>query len=389
MQSSYKRVLGVLVVGAALALPAAAWAQQGAPQQATPASSPKKEEVKPTTAPTSKANADKMPATAGAPTPDAPKVGSPPKPGQGSTAVPGWNNPPAWGTASERPQYASIPGVDTNRLIQGAGREWREFRNGPMTQMGGWLLVIVLALLAIFYLIKGKIRLHGQPTGRLIERFNAVERASHWVMAISFVFLAITGIVILFGKHIVLPWLGYTGFAWLSVVSKNIHNFVGPLFIFSMLVMFLVFVRDNMFRSYDWKWIGKFGGMFSKGGEVPSGRFNGMEKMWFWGGLVLLGTIVSITGLILDFPNWNQGRQLMQQANVIHAIAAILFIAGAFGHIYIGTIGMEGAYRGMRDGYVDETWAREHHSLWYDEIKAGRRPERIVAPTAQPVAGDD
>ena len=164
---------------------------------------------------------------------------------------------------------------------------------------------------------------------------------------------------------------------------------MGPLFIFSLLVMFLVYVRDNLFRSYDWKWIAKFGGMFGKGGEVPSGRFNGMEKMWFWGGLVLLGTIVSVTGLILDFPNWNQGRQLMQQANVIHAIAAILFIAGAFGHIYIGTIGMEGAYGGMRHGYVDEAWAREHHSLWYEEIKAGRRPERVVIPTAQPVAGDD
>ena len=385
MQRLHPRLLGALLLGASLLFPAAAFAQQAAPNAAAPT----RQEVKPETAPTPKANADKMPSTAGAPTPDAPKVSSPASPNRSSTALPGWNNPPAWGTASERPQYASIPGVDTNRLIQGAGREWREFRNGPMTQMGGWLLVIVLALLAIFYLIKGKIRLHGAPTGRLIERFNAVERAAHWVMAISFVFLAITGIVILFGKHIVLPWLGYTGFAWLSVVSKNIHNFVGPLFIFSMLVMFLVFVRDNMFRSYDWKWIGKFGGMFSKGGEVPSGRFNGMEKMWFWGGLVLLGTIVSITGLILDFPNWNQGRQLMQQANVIHAIAAILFIAGAFGHIYIGTIGMEGAYRGMRDGYVDETWAQQHHSLWYEEVKAGKRPERIVAGRAQPVAGDD
>ena len=384
MHTSTSKWLGALLVGAALLLPGAAAAQQaGAPN-------PPKEAVKPETAPTAKANADKMPQTAGAPTPDAPKASSPPVPGKGSTAVPGWNNPPAWGTASERPQYASIPGIDTNRLIQGAGREWREFRNGPLTQMGGWLLVIVLALLAVFYLVKGKIRLHGAPTGRLIERFNAVERASHWVMAISFVFLAITGIIILWGKHLILPWLGYTAFAWLTVVAKNIHNFVGPLFIFSIIVMFLVYVRDNMFRSYDWTWIGRFGGMFSKGGEVPSGRFNGMEKMWFWGGLVLLGTVVSITGLILDFPNWNQGREIMQQANVIHAIAAILFIAGAFGHIYIGTIGMEGAYRGMREGYVDEAWAREHHSLWYEEIKAGRRPERIVAPsTAQPVAGDD
>jgi formate dehydrogenase subunit gamma len=384
MQRLHPRLLGALLLGASLLFPAAAFAQQAAPNAAAPT----RQEVKPETAPTPKANADKMPSTAGAPTPDAPKVSSPASPNRSSTALPGWNNPPAWGTASERPQYASVPGIDTNRLIQGAGREWRAFRNGPLTQIGGWLLVIALAAIAIFYLVKGTIRLHGAPTGRLIERFNAVERAAHWVMAISFVFLAITGIVILFGKHIILPWLGYTGFAWLTVVSKNIHNFVGPLFIFSIVVFFLIYVKDNFVTGRDFKWLVRLGGMFGKE-EIPSGRFNGGEKAWFWGGVVLLGTIVSVTGLILDFPNWNQGREVMQQANVVHAIAAVLFISASFAHIYIGTLGMEGAYRGMRDGYVDETWAREHHALWYEEVKAGRRPERIVAPAVQPAVGDD
>jgi formate dehydrogenase subunit gamma len=334
----------------------------------------------PTTAPTSGANADKMPGQPGAYTPPAPAAGS--------TAVPGWNNPPSWSAASERPQFATIPGVDTNRLIMGAGREWREFRNGPLTQVGGWLLVLVLAVILVFYLVKGSFKTHGAPTGRLIERFNAVERVTHWTVAISFVFLAITGIVILFGKHIILPWLGYTGFSWLTVVSKNIHNFVGPLFTFSLVVMFLIYVKDNLFRSYDVTWIRKFGGMLSDK-EVPSGRFNGMEKMWFWLGVVVLGLVVSVTGLILDFPNWNQGRELMQQANVIHGIAAVIFMAASLGHIYMGTIGTEGAYRAMRDGYVDETWAQQHHALWYDEVKAGRRPEKMVAGDAQPVAGDD
>src|SRR5690606_29862162 len=199
----------------------------------------------------------------------------------------------------------------------------------------GWFLVGALAVVILLYLVKGMIRLHGAPTGRLIERFNAVERASHWVMALSFVALAITGIVIMWGKHIILPWLGYTGFAWLTVVSKNLHNFVGPLFICSVLVMFLIYVKDNLPRAGDMKWIMTFGGMFS-GQEMPSGRFNGMEKAWFWFGLVLLGIVMSVTGLILDFPNWNQGRELMQMANVIHGIAAILFIAGSFGHIYMG-----------------------------------------------------
>jgi formate dehydrogenase subunit gamma len=305
-----------------------------------------------------------------------------------STAVPGWNNPPAWDNASERPQYASVPGVDTNRLIQGAGREWRAFRNGPVTQYGGWLVVIVLAAILLFYVVKGQIKLHGRPTGRLIERFNAVERTAHWTMAISFVLLALSGVVILWGKYLILPWLGYTGFSWLTIVAKNLHNFVGPLFIFSIVISFLIFVRDNLIQGRDIRWLVKLGGMLGKE-EIPSGRFNGGEKAWFWGGMVLLGTVVSVTGLILDFPNWNQGRQIMQQANVVHAIAAILFISASFAHIYMGTIGMEGAYRSMRDGYVDEEWAREHHALWYEEVKQGKRRERIVGATPQPAPGDD
>jgi formate dehydrogenase subunit gamma len=141
-------------------------------------------------------------------------------------------------------------------------------------------------------------------------------------------------------------------------------------------------------RAGDLKWITHFGGMFS-GNELPSGRFNGMEKAWFWGGLVILGAVLAVTGLILDFPNWNQGREAMQQANVIHAVTAVLYMCVAMGHAYLGTFGLQGAYRAMRDGYVDETWAREHHVLWYEEVKAGKRAERILPAGAQPAAGDD
>ena len=363
------RFIAAVVLGAALAFPFAACAQERVP----------------VTAPTKEAG--KVP---GAPQITAPKAESPPQPGQNSTAVPGWNNPPkAWEPLSETRQYASIPGVETNRLIQGAGREWRALRNGPITQAGGWIIVLVLAALILFYLVKGTVRLHEPLTGRLIERFNAVERASHWTMAISFIFLMLTGIVMFFGKHIILPWLGYSAFSWLTQISKNIHNFVGPLFIFSIIVSFLIFVKDNLFNSLDWAWIRRFGGMF--GGEVvPSGRFNGVEKLWFWGGLTLLGTVLAATGLILDFPNWNQTREVMQISNIIHVIAAVFFIAGGLAHAYMGTAGVEYAYTAMRTGYVDETWAREHHRLWYDEVRAGRRPEKIVVPAGvQPAAGDD
>jgi formate dehydrogenase subunit gamma len=318
-------------------------------------------------------------------------VASPPTPAQGSTAVPGWNNPPeSWDALSERPQYASIPGVEKNRLIQSSGREWREFRNGPLTTYGGWMFAFAFLVLLAFFLYRGSIKVHGAPTGKLIERFNAVERTTHWTLAISFVLLALSGNMILWGKHIVLPWLGYTGNSWLTILSKNLHNFVGPLFIFSVVVMALLFLKDNLPRSYDIDWLKKFGGMFSKSGEeVPSGRFNAGEKMVYWAGLLGLGAAVSVTGLILDFPNWNQVREAMQVANVIHAMAAVLFICLIMGHAYLGTIGMQGAFKAMHDGYVDEQWAKEHHLLWYEEVKAGKRPERIIPAGAQPAAGDD
>ena len=371
MLRSNARLLGALILGAALALPLAAAAQ-------APATSP--------TPPTTPKEGPK-PAK---PAVDAPAASSPPVAATGSTAVPGWNNPPAWDSLSERPAYASVPGRETNRLIQGSGREWREFRNGPLTRYGGWLFAFAFLVLLAFFLYRGPIKVHGQPTGRLIERFNAVERTTHWALAISFVLLALSGVVILWGKHLILPWLGYTGFSWLTIFAKNMHNFIGPLFIFSVVVMFLLFLKDNLPRSYDIDWMKKFGGMFSKTGEeVPSGRFNAGEKVVFWAGVLGLGFVVSVTGLILDFPNWNQSRELMQQSNVIHAIAAVFFICMIMGHGYLGTIGMQGAYRAMRTGYVDETWAKEHHSIWYEEVKAGKRPEKLLGATPHPAAGDD
>ena len=377
-----KSRLGAFVIGAMLALPFGALAQ--APAAAPPAQGAKGEvKPAPVTAPAKPENVKPV-----APAQAAPPATSPPSPGKGSTAVPGWNNPPVWDGVSNQAQYASVPGREYNVLIQGAGREWRAFRNGPITRYAGWFFALVVLALAAFYLIRGPLRLHGQPTGRLIERFDAVERASHWVMAICFVLLAISGIVILWGKHIILPWLGYTGFSWLTVASKTLHNFVGPLFIFTLIVMFLLYLKDNIFRSYDVNWLKGAGGMFG-GPEIPSGKFNAGEKIWFWLGLVILGATVSVTGVILDFPNWNQTREIMQQANVIHGLAAILFVGISFGHMYLGTLGVPGAYGAMRDGYVDETWAKEHHGIWYEEVKAGRRVEKFVPGSVQPVAGDD
>ncbi len=305
----------------------------------------------------------------------------------GSTAAPGWNVPPKWSDVESTGQYASVRGRETNVLVEDSGQAWRGLRNGPLTFYGGIILLVIPIMLLTFFAIKGPFRLHEKLSGRLIERFNSAERMVHWTMAFSFLALAVTGIVILFGKHILLPIIGASAFSWITVIGKNIHNFVGPLFLFSIVAFFLLYVKDNLLSGRDFEWLSKFGGLLS-GNHVPSGRFNGGEKMWFWLSIVVFGLAVSISGLLLLFPNWNTSRELMAQSNLIHAGLGTLFMALSLGHIYIGTIGTEGALKGMKEGYVDETWAKEHHALWLEEVKSGKRGAKTVG-AGQTAAGDD
>lgn len=278
----------------------------------------------------------------------------------------------------------TVRGPETGVLIQSGGETWRELRNGPITLYGGIVLCVVVVAIGLFYLKRGMIRLSGPPTGRQIQRFSTLERMAHWSMAVSFVILAVTGLTLLFGKYVLLPVFGYTLFSWLAVIGKNVHNFVGPLFLLSIVVSFFIFVKDNMWKKEDADWIAKAGGLLS-GEHVPSWRFNFGEKFMFWFGVVFLGLTVSGSGLIMDFPNFGQVRDTMQTVNIIHSVGALLFVCLMLGHIYIGTIGMQGAYDSMRYGHVDEAWAREHHELWYHQTKR-QAPDAAKAPKAEPGA---
>jgi formate dehydrogenase subunit gamma len=311
------------------------------------------------------------------------------------------NLAPTWRQVKEgTPNYASLPAPEAGILIQPkaryvgqhqattAGEAWRRFRNGPLTQIGGWLLIAALVACAAMYFIKGPIRLKEGRTGRLIERFTSVERITHWTVAISFVVLAISGLIMLFGKHVLMPVFGHTLFGWLTYALKTIHNFVGPVFLVSLLVMVVIFVKDNLPRAYDFRWLARVGGAIGDG-HVRSGRFNGGEKLWFWGGVFVLGLLVSASGFVLDMlvPGIAYTRGNMQIANVVHLIGTVLMMSVALGHIYLGTIGMEGAYEAMRSGYVDDTWAKEHHDLWYEQVQRGEYP-RVRSKEAEMAIGD-
>jgi formate dehydrogenase subunit gamma len=299
----------------------------------------------------------------------------------GSTTIPPRDNPEAGNLIQGFVQY---PGLSrpTN-----AGEAWRQVRNGFIIPYGGALMGIALLALALFYFSKGTIQLHGAETGRKIERFTYFERAAHWTNAIAFCCLAVSGIVMAFGKYLLLPIIGLQLFGWLTYALKNLHNFVGPLFVVSLVVVIVTFVRDNFPSKDDITWLLRAGGLFG-GKEVPSHRFNAGEKVLFWAGVFALGLIVVASGLVLNklVPSLIYTREVMQIANMVHGVSSMLMMALFLGHIYMGTIGMQGAYKAMKTGYVDETWAKEHHELWHDDIKAGKIPaQRTPTPAGSGV----
>ena len=314
------------------------------------------------------------------------------------------NNAPMWRAVRESgttPGISNLPGAEKGVLIQplvqypgvrlnNAGEAWRQVRNQWIIPYGGSLILIALLTLALFYWRKGPLGGHRADTGRVIERFTPFERATHWSNAIAFVTLAVSGLVMAFGKFMLLPVLGGTLFGVLSYGLKTAHNFAGPLFAVSLLLMLLTFVKDNLPSKDDLAWMMRLGGMFS-GQEVPSHRFNAGEKVIFWAGVLVLGALVVASGLVLDklIPGMAYLRPDMQIAQMVHSAAAMVMLALFAGHIYMGTVGMKGAYQAMRTGYVDEAWAQEHHELWYDDVKAGKIPAQRSsepAPLAAPQA---
>ncbi|NMM75267.1 formate dehydrogenase subunit gamma [Acidovorax sp. SRB_24] len=325
-----------------------------------------------------------------------------PKPDENNAAraksQPG-NNAPFWRSVRQSGEVegvTNLPGVEKGVLIQrfvtypasdhtNAGEAWRQVRNRVIIPYGGSLMLIVLVAIALFYFRRGAVgHEHPESRGR-IERFTPFERAAHWLNAIAFVLLGISGVVMAFGKILLLPWMGHDIFGALTYGLKTLHNFVGPLFAVSLLVIILTFLQDNIPRAWDWLWIKKGGGLFT-GEEVPSHRFNAGEKGVFWIGAFVLGLTVVASGLVLNhlIPNMLYTRGQMQAAHMFHAVAAVLMLCIIFGHIYLGTLGMRGAYRAMRTGYVSEGWAREHHELWYEDIQAGKIPAQRSSASPSP-----
>lgn len=274
----------------------------------------------------------------------------------------------------------SIPDQRSSVLMQPAGREWREFRNVALRWIGGVAILGMLAVLVIFYLTRGMVRLESGRSGRTIVRFSLFERFVHWMTATCFVVLAISGLNITFGRPLLLPLIGHEAFSEWSQWAKYAHNYLSFPFTIGVVLIFLMWIAGNVPNKADVDWIKRRGGMVGHD-HPPAYRFNAGQKAIYWI-VVIGGGLVAVTGYVLMFPFYLSGIEGMQFAQIVHSIVAMLFIAAMLAHIYIGTIGMEGAFEAMGSGTVDVNWAKEHHGLWLEEQNARAEANARPRPAA-------
>jgi formate dehydrogenase subunit gamma len=273
-----------------------------------------------------------------------------------------------------------IPDTKASVLVQPAGRTWDYFHEVLLHWGGAIVILGTIALLGLAYIIMGRIRIAEGRSGRKILRFKAFERFSHWLTAVSFVILGLTGLNITFGKIVLLPLIGPEAFSDVSQAAKYVHNFISFAFVAGLILIAIIFFRDNLLEKVDIDWL-KQGGGFIKSRHAPAGRFNFGEKLVYWLSLAA-GLAVSVSGFLLLFPFFGTDIAQMQLAQVVHAVVAVLFVALILGHIYIGTLGIEGAFEAMGTGEVDLNWAKEHHDLWLAQQLANQDRQR--QPSATP-----
>ncbi len=269
---------------------------------------------------------------------------------------------------------SQVRGVDSGILINARGDQWARFRIDTLVEYSPYMLAAIFLLLLLFYVLRGKVGVEGGLSGRMVQRFNDTERIVHWTLAIVFLFLALTGLILLLGRPLLIPLFGKPVFSVLASASKEGHNLFGPLFLVSLVMMLVSFVRRNLYEKGDLTWLLKGGGFIGKG-HVSGGFFNMGEKSWYWL-VILLGLVIAFSGLILVSPSLGQGRVVMEISHVVHVIGAVILMAVSIGHMYMGSIGTEGSAEGMISGYVDINWAEAHHDRW---AKACREQERVIS----------
>lgn len=278
----------------------------------------------------------------------------------------------ALGTGGVVSGRTTIPDASAGALIKPENRSWAVMQSSTLYTLSIVAVVGMIVLLTAFYLLRGKIRIDSGFSGRTILRFNWVERFAHWTLASTFIILALTGLNLIIGRGVIMPLLGENAFGTLSAWGKIAHNYLAWPFMAALVMIFLLWIIHNLPNKLDLEWIKKGGGLFKKGVHPPARKFNAGQKVIFWA-VVLGGAALSYTGVMLLFPAWAGTPADWQFYQTIHALVAAALSAIVIAHIYIGSVGMEGAFDAMGTGEVDENWAKEHHSLWVEELQATQK----------------
>ena len=264
--------------------------------------------------------------------------------------------------------YTAVKGPEANVLIQNGGENWRYLRTGVVIEYGSYVILGMIGLIVVFFILFGRVKLAHGREGMTVERWSLFDRTLHWYTAILFIILTITGLSLLFGRELLIPYIGKDAFAAYAQIAKDVHNYLGPFFAVGLIIELLKWMRHNVPRWVDVVWFFKGGGLIGRA-HPSAGRMNGGEKVWYWL-LFIVGLALIGSGFVLDFPGYGQTRADMQLAQLIHVVGSVILISVALGHIYIGTLGTEGSLEGMVTGRVDTEWAKQHHDLWYDELLA-------------------
>lgn len=257
----------------------------------------------------------------------------------------------------------SIPDKKAGIMVQSEGESWRLLKEGKLRSTGMWVLLATVLLLAAYYLTRGRIRVHSGMSGRTVERFGQSERFGHWLSATTFIVLALTGLNLMYGRFVLLPILGADAFSALTDFGKMAHNYLAFGFMVGLVIMFKNWAKDNMPDATDSAWLARGGGFFGKGAHPPAKKFNAGQKFIFWT-VIIGGVVMAVTGLILLFPFAVTDIYGMQTTTLIHSALALFMIAVMIAHIYIGSLGMQGAFAAVSTGQVEINWAKENHSLW-------------------------
>jgi formate dehydrogenase gamma subunit len=195
----------------------------------------------------------------------------------------------------------SIPDKKAGILIQSEGETWRALRNGPLSTAGIWVMLGMVVLLALFFALRGRIKIEHGPSGQLVERFNLIERIGHWLTAVSFIILAITGLNILYGRYVLPQVIGKEAFSTISQAGKWVHDYVAFAFMAGLVMIFVLWVMHNLPSRHDLIWLAKGGGLFTKGSHPSSRKFNAGQKIIFWV-TILGGLSLSLSGWVLLDP---------------------------------------------------------------------------------------